>query len=81
MDMSHFHHLPFGLAKTTLQGTVKREEGRRQSRQKKKGKHNRDWTGLEFAKSLKAVQNKEHWRKLVVKLSVLPQRPPRLRDR
>ena len=27
----------------------------------------RGWTGLEFAKSQKAVENKEKWRKVVVK--------------
>ena len=41
----------------------------------------REWTGLEFAKSLKAVKNREKWRKLVVKSSVVLQRPPRLRDK
>ena len=55
-----------GLAKTTLQGTVK--EGRRQCRQKKRWEDNiREWTGLEFAKSRRAVDNREKWRKLVVK--------------
>ena len=69
-----------GLAKTILQGTVK--EGRRQGRQKKTWERNiRNWTGLEFAKSQRAVENREKWKKLVVKLSVVPQRPPRLRGR
>ena len=55
-----------GLAKTILQGTVK--EGRRQCRQKKRWEDNiREWTGLEFAKSQRAVDNREKWRKLVVK--------------
>ena len=27
----------------------------------------REWTGLEFAKSQRAVENREKWRKLVVK--------------
>ena len=33
----------------------------------------REWTGLEFAKSQRAVENRETWRKLVVKSSVVPQ--------
>ena len=41
----------------------------------------RDWTGLEFAKSQRAVEKRGNWRKLVVKSSVVPQRPSRLRDR
>ena len=69
-----------GLAKTILQGTVK--EGRRQGRPKKRWEDNiREWTGLEFAKSQRAVENTGKWRKLVVKSSVIPQRPPGSRDR
>ena len=53
-----------GLAKTILQGTVK--GGRRQSRQRKGWENNiREWTGLEFAKSQRAVENRGKWRKLV----------------
>ena len=37
-------------------------------------------TGLEFGKSQRAVENREKWRKLVAKSSVVPQRPWRLRD-
>ena len=45
-------------SKTILQGTVK--EGRSQGRQKKGWEDNmREWTGLEFAKSQRAVENRE----------------------
>ena len=67
-----------GLVKTILQGTVK---GRRQGRQRKRWEDIRKWTGLEFAKSQRTVENREKWRKLVVKSSVVPQRPSRLGDR
>ena len=68
-----------GLAKTILQGTV--NGGRRQGRQRKRWEDNiREWTGLEFAKSQRAVENRERWRKLLAKSSVVPQRPSRLRD-
>ena len=83
-----------GLAKTNLQGTMK--GGRRQGRQWKRWRDNiREWTGLELAKSQRAVENRETWRKLVAKMavnsvsdsfflvaksSVVPQRPSRLRD-
>ena len=61
-----------GLARTILQGTVKGV--RRQGRQRKRWDDNiREWTGLEFAKSQRAVENREKWRKLVVKSSVVPQ--------
>ena len=61
-----------GLAKTILQGTVK--GGRRRGRQRKRWEDNiREWTGLEFGKSQRAVENREKWRKLVSKSSVVPQ--------
>ena len=71
---------PSGLAKTILQGTVKGR--RRQGRQRKRWEDSiREWTGLEFAKFQRAVGNRKIWRKLVAKLSVVPQQPSRLRDR
>ena len=46
-----------GLAKTILQGTV--VGGRRQGRQRKRWEDNiREWTGLEFGKSQRAVENR-----------------------
>ena len=69
-----------GLAKTILQGTVK--GGRGQGRQRKRWEDNiREWTGLEFAKSQRAAENREKWRKLVATSSVVPQRLSQLRDR
>ena len=51
-----------GLAKTILQGTVK--GGRRQGRQRKRWEDNiREWTGLEFSRFQRAVENREKWRK------------------
>ena len=61
-----------GLAKTILQGTMK--GGRRQGRQRKVWEDNiREWTGLEFGKSQRAVEDSEKWRKLVAKSSVVLQ--------
>ena len=69
-----------GLAISILQGTVK--GGRRQGRQRKRWEDNiREWTDLEFGKSQRALENREEWRKLVAKSSVVPQRPSGLRDR
>ena len=60
------------MAKTILQGTV--QEGRRQGRQRKRWEDNiREWTSLEFGKSQRAVENREKWRNLVAKSSVVPQ--------
>ena len=61
-----------GLAQTILQGTVK--GGRRQGRQRKRWEDNiREWTDLVLGKSQRAVENREKWRKLVAKSSVVPQ--------
>ena len=50
-----------GLAKTILQGTVK--GGIRQGRQKKRWEDIREWTGLGFGRSQRAVENREKWKK------------------
>ena len=66
-----------GLAKTFLQGTVKGR--RRQGRQKKRWEDDiREWTDQEFAESQRAVENRGKGG--IVKSSVVPQRPSRLRD-
>ena len=67
------------LAKTILQGIAK--GGRRQGGQRKRWEDNiREWTGLELSKSQRAVKNREKWKELVAKSSVVPQRPSQLRD-
>ena len=64
-----------GLAKTTLQGTV--QGGRRRGRQRKRWEDNiKEWTGLEWNFILRKAENREEWRKLVVKSTVVPQRSP-----
>ena len=69
-----------GLAKTTLQGTV--QGGRRRDRQRKRWEDNvKEWTGLEWNIILRKAENREEWRKLVVKSTVVPQLSARLRDR
>ena len=57
------------------------ERGKKTRIQRKRWEDNiREWTGLEFGESQRAVENREKWRKLVAKSSVVPQRPSRLRD-
>ena len=52
-----------------------------ENRQKKRWEDNiREWTGLEFGRFQRAVDNREKWRKLVGKSPVVPKRPSRLRD-
>ena len=69
-----------GLAKTILQGTV--QGGRRRGRQRKRREDNiKEWTGLQWNIALWKAENREEWRKLVAKSTVVPQRSVRLRDR
>ena len=75
MVMFPVHHV---WPKPSCKGTVK--VGRRQGRQRWED-NIEEWTGLELAKSQRAVENREKWRKLVAESSVVLQRPSRLRDR
>ena len=68
-----------GLAINILQGTVK--GGRRQGGQRKRWEDDiREWTGMEFGKSQRAVENRVQWRKVVAESFVVPLQPWRLRD-
>ena len=67
------------MAKTILQGTVK--GARRRGRQKKRWEDNiKEWTGMGFGDSLRAAEDREGWKGIVAASSVVPRRPPRLRD-
>ena len=68
-----------GPAKTILQGTVKGR--RRQGRQRKRWEDNiKEWTGLEFAKSHRAVENRGNGGNWLWSHLWCPN-DPRLRDR
>ena len=69
-----------GLAKTVLQGKV--QGGRRRGRERKRWEDNiKEWTCLEWNIILHKAENREEWRKQVVKSTVVPQRPARLQER
>ena len=77
MHMSPIHQAwPKAFCKTQSKGEEDKGDRRRG------GKTTiRELTGLEFIKSHRAVENREKWRKLVLKSSVVPQEPLQLRDR
>ena len=63
-----------GLAKTMLLGTVQGK--RRKGRQKKRWEDNiKEWTGIGFASSTRAAEDRTRWKGTVVKSSVVPNRP------
>ena len=66
-----------GLAKTILQGIVK--EKRKRGRQKKRWEDNiKGWTGMDFASSTRAAENRSGWKVIVANSSVVPRRPPKV---
>ena len=73
--LSWFGHVSrsSGLAKTILQGTVKGI--RKRGRQKKRwGDNIKEWTGIDFASSTRAAENRSRW-KGIANSSVVPRRP------
>ena len=68
-----------GLAKMIQQGTVK--GGRRKGRQKKRWEDNiSEWTVLGLGEALRKTEDREEWRKVVARSSLMPRRSFRLRD-
>ena len=75
MDTSPVHQVWPKPSCKAQRGKKTRQTGKEVGRQLREG------TSLEFAKSQRAVENTEKWRKLVVKSPVVPKRPQQLRDR
>ena len=69
------------LAKNHLARHSERGKKTRQRRRKRWEDNIKEWTGLEFSKTQRAVENREKWRKPVVKSPVVPQWPSWFRDR
>ena len=67
------------MSKTILQRTLK--GAKRRGRQKKRLEDSiKEWTGMGFEDSLRAEEDREGWKGIVATSSVVPRRPPRLRD-
>ena len=67
------------MVKTILQGTV--NGARRRERQKKRWEDNiKEWTGMGFGDFLRAAEDREGWKGIGATSSVVPRRPPRLRN-
>ena len=67
-----------GLAKMILQGTV--QGGKRKGRQKKWEDNISEWTGLGLGEALRKAEDREEWRKVIARSSLMLQRSIRLRD-
>ena len=68
-----------GLATMILQGTV--QGGRRRGRQKKRWEDVTEWTGLRLGEALRKAENREEWRTVIARSSLVPQRSIRLWDK
>ena len=68
-----------GMVKTILQGTVK--GARRRWRQKIWENNIKEWTGMGFGDSLRAAEDREGWKGIVVTSSVVLRWPSKLRGR
>ena len=67
-----------GLAKSILQGTVKIKRNR--SRQKKRWEDIiKEWTGMDFASSTRAAENRTRWKGINANSSVVP-RPSKVME-
>ena len=65
------------VVKTILQGTVKGK--RKRGRQKKRWEDNiQEWTGMGFASSTRAAENRSRWKGIVANSSVVPRRPSKV---
>ena len=65
-----------GLAKTILYGTV---NGKKRDRQKKRWVDNiKEWTGMDFASSTRAAEDRTRWKGVIAKSSVVPQQPSKV---
>ena len=77
LHISYKDHVTNEEVRAKIQQRIFLDKGR--GGQRKRWEDNiREWTGLEFGKSQRAVENRGKWRKLVAKSSVVPQRPSRL---
>ena len=60
-----------------VQGTVKGK--RKRGRQKKRWEDNsKEWTGMDFASSTRAAENRSRWKGIVANSSVVPRRPSKV---
>ena len=55
---------------------------KKRGRQKKRWEDNiKEWTGMDFSSSTRAVENRTRWKGIVANSSVVPRRPSKLWDR
>ena len=62
-----------------LQSRYREEEGSA-DRKKRQEDIISEWTGLELGEALRKAEDREEWRKVVARSSLMPQRSFRLRD-
>ena len=68
----------WALKPMTYLHTLRGERERGRHAEEEVGRQHQEWTGLESANSQRAVENRNRWRELVAKSSVVPQRSVRV---
>ena len=55
-------------------------KGKKRGRQKKRWEDNiKEWTGMDFASSTRAAENRTKWKGVVANSSVVPRRPSKVK--
>ena len=69
-----------GSANTILQSSVKGKKKKRQTKEDKWADNIKEWAGMDFASSTKAVEKRTMWKRVVANSSVVPRRPSRVME-
>ena len=73
--------LPDCILLVCYQQTHYNERSKKERKQKNRWEDNiKKWTGMGFGASLRAAEDREGWKGIDATSSVVPRRPPRLRD-
>ena len=72
-------HFASGQVKTEKNHINYCEPYSKRGRQKKRWEDNiKEWTGMDFASSTRAAENRSRWKGIVANSSVVPRRPPKV---
>ena len=68
----------FWFSKDNPTGHSERKKKKRQTEEAAGRKNIKEWTGMDFASSTRAAENRSRWKGTVANSSVVPRRPPKV---